>query len=91
MMADIDLLIEQPALDETASVQVKPRASQAALDEHMAYSAESGQSRTFFVCHSPDGALSAAEMPGVHLWTGDRLAEVAVKSGLFDWLMDRVG
>jgi hypothetical protein len=30
-MADIDLLIEQPTLDETASVQVKSRASQAAL------------------------------------------------------------
>ena len=34
-MADIDLLIEQPILGETASVQVKSRATQAVLDEHM--------------------------------------------------------
>jgi hypothetical protein len=72
-------------------VQVKSRASQAVLEEHMAYIAASGHSRTFFVCHSPDGPLSTAGATGVHLWSADRLAEVAVKSGLFDWLMDRVG
>ena len=90
-MADIDLLIEQPTIGETASVQVKSRASQAVLDGHLAYFASSGLSRTFFVCHSPDGALTTNGAPGVHLWTGDQLADVAVKSGLFEWLMDRVG
>ena len=90
-MADIDLLIEQPTTGETASVQVKSRASQAILDEHMVYFASSGLPRTFFVCHSPDSVLSTGGASGVHLWTGDRLAEVAVKSGLFDWLMDQVG
>lgn len=90
-MADIDLLIEQPTLGETASVQVKSRASQAVLDEHITYFAASGLPRTFFVCHSPDGVLSAGAAAGVHLWTGDQLADIAVKSGLFEWLMDRVG
>ena len=90
-MADIDLMIEQPTLGETASVQVKSRASQVVLDEHVAWFVSSGQSRTFFVCHSPDGALNHKGAAGVHLWTGDHLAEVAVKSGLFEWLMDRVG
>lgn len=90
-MADIDLLIEQPTLGETASVQVKSRASQAMLDEHIATFDASGLPRTFFVCHSPAGTLSTREAPGVHLWTGDHLAEIAVKSGLFEWLMDRVG
>ncbi len=85
-MADIDLLMEQPTLGETASVQVKSRASQAGLDEHMAYFAASGLPRTFFVCHSPDGALSTSGAQGVHLWTGDYLAEISVKSGLFEWL-----
>ena len=56
----------------------------------MAYFASSGLPRTFFVCHSPDGALSVGQTAGVHLWTGNHLAEVAVKSGLF-WLMDHVG
>lgn len=90
-MADIDLLIEQPTLGETASVQVKSRASQAVLDEHIAYFAASGLSRTFFVCHSPDGTLNLNGAAGIHLWTGEQLAEIAVKSGLFEWLMDRVG
>lgn len=90
-MADIDLLLEQPTIGETASVQVKSRAGQAVLDEHMAYFGSSGLPRTFFVCHSPDGALSIGGMAGVHLWTGDDLADMAVKSGLFEWLMDRVG
>ena len=90
-MADIDLMIEQPTLGETASVQVKSRASQVVLDEHVAWFVSSGQSRAFFVCHSPDGALNHNGAAGVRLWTGDHLAEVAVKSGLFEWLMDRVG
>ncbi len=90
-MADIDLLIEQPTLGETASVQVKSRAGQTILDEHMTYFATSGLPRTFFVCHSPDGVLSTGGAAGVHLWTGDYLADIAVKSGLFEWLMDRVG
>jgi hypothetical protein len=89
-MADIDLLIEQPTIGEVASVQVKSRASQPVLDEHISYFASSGLIRTFFVCHSPDGSLSTGGATGVHLWTGEHLADVAVKSGLFEWLMDRV-
>ncbi|MBL8566275.1 MAG: hypothetical protein JNM89_11220 [Hyphomicrobiaceae bacterium] len=61
------------------------------MDEHISYFASSGLTRTFFVCHSPDGTLSTGGAPGVHLWTGEYLADVAVKSGLFEWLMDRVG
>ena len=72
-------------------MQIKSRASQALLDEHMAYFINSGLARTFFVCHSPDGPLSTRGAPGVHLWTGDQLADVAMRSGLFEWLMDRVG
>lgn len=90
-MADVDLVLEQPTLGEVASVQVKSRASQAVLDEHIAYFEASGHDRTFFVCHSPTGALSKGEAEGVHLWTGEPLADLAVKSGPFEWLMDRVG
>ncbi len=90
-MADVDLVLEQPTLGETACVQVKSRASQAVLDEHIAYFEASGHDRTFFVCHSPAGRLSIGDAEGVHLWTGEPLADLAVKSGLFEWLMDRVG
>lgn len=90
-MADIDLIIEQPTLGERATVQVKSRASQSVLDEHIRHFQRSGEKRTFFICHSPDGKLSTDEIAGVHLWSGRELAAVAVKSGLFEWLMDRVG
>lgn len=90
-MADIDLVIEQPTLGERATVQVKSRASQSILQNHIRHFQRSGEKRTFFICHSPDGALSTEHVPGVHLWTGDDLASVAVKSGLFEWLIDRVG
>ena len=84
--------VEQPMLDERATVQVKSRASQAVLDDHIERYRRSGAARTFFVCHSPDGVLSsAADDARVHVWTGDRLAELAVKSGLYDWLIERVG
>ncbi|MDB5448025.1 MAG: hypothetical protein JWQ97_3342, partial [Phenylobacterium sp.] len=26
---------------------------------------------------------------GVHLWLGERLAEQAVRAGLFDWLIEK--
>ena len=90
-MADVDLIIEQPTLGERATVQVKSRASQSVLYEHIRHFQRSGEKRTFFICHSPDGKLSTNGIAGVHLWSGPELAAVAVKSGLFDWLMDCVG
>lgn len=97
-LEDIDLLIEQPTIGEVVSVQAKSRASQAALvvskalpaREHM-NDASIGLTRTFFVCHSPDGVFPIGGASGAHLWTGEYLANVAVKSGLFEWLMDRAG
>ena len=79
-MADIDLLIEQPTLGETASVQVKSCASRAILEDHMTYFASSGLPRTFFVCHSPDGALSTGGATGVHL--GPATASLTSQSSL---------
>ena len=35
------------------------------------------------------GALSGVDDARVHVWTGDRLADAAVKAGLFDWLVER--
>jgi hypothetical protein len=89
-MADVDIVMEQPTLAETASVQVKSRASQQDLCVHLSWFARSGLPRTFFVCHSPDGSLSTGDTRGAHLWTGPQLAEMAIKAGLFDWLMERV-
>ena len=88
-MADVDLVIEQATLGERACVQVKSKACQSTLDAHLAYFERSSHNRTFFVCHSPQGDLSARAKPAAHVWTGDALAEQCVRAGLFDWLIAR--
>ncbi len=85
--ADVDLVLEQPSTGETAFVQVKSKASPSVLQDYVDRFRRSGaHDRMFFVCHSPTGALPADREAGLHVWVGDRLADAAVKAGLFDWL-----
>jgi hypothetical protein len=86
---DVDLVLEQPASGEKAFVQVKSKAGQAVLDDYVDRFRCSGtHQRMFFVCHSPKGALSAEGDARLHIWAGDRLADAAVRAGLFDWLTE---
>ncbi len=88
-MKDADLLLEQAATEERAFVQVKSRAGQAVLDDYIArYKRRGDYGRMFFVCHSPRGALKAADA-AVKVWTGETLAEQAVRAGLTEWLIAR--
>ncbi len=60
------------------------------LDDYIGRFRRSGKyDRMFFVCHSPAGTLSVDDTASVHIWAGDRLADAAVKAGLFDWLTER--
>jgi hypothetical protein len=88
-LADIDLLMEQPLTGERAFVQVKSKASQDVLNDYIERFRASGYDRFFFVCHSARGTLELPDEPGMHLLEGERLADAAVKSGLFDWLVER--
>lgn len=91
-MKDNDLIVEQPATGERASVQVKSLANQVVLDRSLAAVAASQlSSRFFFVCHSATGDLvaPAGMLKPVHLWNAEALATVAVTNGLTDWLIDR--
>ena len=88
--ADTDLVVEQPTTGETAFVQVKSKATQAVLDDYIGrFHRRKTYDRLFFICHSPAGTLSVNDTAGVHIWAGDRLADAAVKAGLFDWLTER--
>lgn len=88
--ADTDLVLEQPSTGETAFVQVKSKAAQAVLDNYIGRFRRSGtHDRLFFICHSPKGNLSIDDPTGIHIWAGDRLADIVVKSGLFDWLTQK--
>ncbi len=87
---DVDLILEQPTTGEKAFVQVKSKAGQAVLDDYIdRFRRSETYQRMFFVCHSPKGALSTDDDTRLHVWVGDRLADTAVRAGLFDWLTER--
>lgn len=90
-LTDIDLIMEQPTTGEVAFVQVKSKANQAVLDDYLGRFRRSGYDRFFFVCHSAHGKLTLPVEPRIHLFEGERLADAAVKNGLYDWLVERSG
>lgn len=90
-LADIDILMEQPTTGEIAFVQVKSKSNQHTLDDYLERFHASGCDRFFFVCHTAQGSLRPPDGPRLHLFEGKRLADAAVKNGLFDWLVDRSG
>lgn len=85
--ADIDILFQQPSTKETAFVQVKSAAGQTELDDYYERFQSSGADRFFFICHSFKGAPKLPVDKTSHLWTGDELASVVVRHGLFDWAL----
>lgn len=77
---------------ERAIVQVKSRANAAVLRDYVARFGENPlYQRRFFVCHTAAGTLIVPEGENIDVWTGGRLADMALKSGLFDWLLERSG
>jgi hypothetical protein len=88
----VDLELEQSATKERAAVQVKSEANQATLNDYISRIDETGQfKRFFFVCHSPMGALQPP--PGrddVYVWKGRELAEAVMRTGLHDWVLERI-
>ena len=87
---DVDLILEQPTTGEKAFVQVKSKAGQMVLDDYVDLFRRSGAyQRMFFVCHGPKGTLSTEGDARLHIRAGDRLADAAVRAGLFGWLMER--
>jgi hypothetical protein len=88
-LIDVDIVMEQPTTAENAFVQVKSKANQRVLDDYLARFRGSGHRHFFFVCHTAQGKLNMPEEQGLHLFEGRRLAEVAVRNGLFDWLIER--
>lgn len=90
--ADIDLILEQPTLNERAGVQVKSAASQKTLDDYINRIDASDQyDRFFFVCHSPSGDIRAPlDRDDIYVWTGRELAATVLKCGLYDWVIEKI-
>lgn len=86
----IDMDVENPATKERAFVQVKASASQAELDDYISrFQNREHYSRMIFAVHSPKGALRASDA-NAQFWDGPRLAELAVRLGLGEWIESKL-
>lgn len=85
---DIELVL--PSTGERAFVQVKSRTDQAQLNDYIGRLSHRDESRMFYVYHSSEAALSC-EDPRVALIGPDRLSEMILNAGLFDWLLKKTG
>ncbi len=88
-----DIEAGNAATNEIAFVQMKSKAGQSVLDDYVQkYRARRGHfQRMFFAVHSPDGTLKLpVDDPSIQIWTGDRIAELAVRLGLGEWIANRV-
>lgn len=87
-MADVDMVVEQPATGEKGVGQVKSRSSQEEVDEFWAAVADGGFARHWLVVHT-DGNKLVPPSQAVTIWTVGRVADATVRAGLVDWLLDR--
>ena len=86
----VDIELELPSTGERAFVQVKSRTDQAQLQNYVARFNGRPESRMFYVYHTARTPL-AATGGGVILVGPERLAEMVLESGLFYWLLKKVG
>lgn len=84
------VLLREPATGQTAFVQVKSRADQAILNNYIArFEAAGLHTYMFFICHLPQGRLSADESANIHVWARDTLVRQSLSAGLLDWLIEK--
>lgn len=86
----VDLELVQPLTNETAVVQVKSQTSQMQLDSYLDSLSALSADRSFYVYHSADTELNAREYD-VTLMDVSELAKSALRSGLSEWLIKKVG
>lgn len=83
----IDLDLELPLTGETAFAQIKAKSKQAELDSYVEQAAEREGVKMFFIHNSPHELSTDA--PNVYVIGRDRLAELIVKLGFVEWLVDK--
>jgi hypothetical protein len=86
----IEFELENPVTGEWSFAQVKSQASQKTLDDYVArFERDTGYKQMFFVCHTAKGKL-LTDHPDIFVWSGDKVADMAVKTGLADWVLEKV-
>ena len=89
----VDVEAENPAVGEVAFVQVKSSADQTTLNDYIERFKRRRDfyARMIFAVHSPNGKLlPPADLSAVQVWTGDRVAQLAVRLGLGEWIESRI-
>ncbi len=86
----IDIELVLPTTGETAFVQVKSQTNQAQFDNYIERFDERGDGRMFYVYHTAKSELRG-EDERVSIVGPNRLAELVLETGLFNWLLKKVG
>lgn len=84
---------DNPAVGEIAFVQVKSSATQKMLNDYVERFKQrrAFYARMIFAVHSSNGKLTPpADLSAVQVWTGDRVAQLAVRLGLGEWIESRL-
>lgn len=84
----VDIELSLPSTGERAFVQIKSRTRQAELDDYVARFDARSESRMFYVYHTKSGSLEISDQR-VSVIGPDRLSEMILEAGLFDWLIGR--
>ena len=89
---EIDIEVENAALDELAFVQVKSRADNVVLGDYLSRFSDRRDryARMSFAVHTTKGALSAPHDLPVQVWDEARISELVVRFGLADWVAKRI-
>jgi Restriction endonuclease len=85
----VDLELTLPSTGERAFVQVKSNTDQTQLDDYLRQFRARDEDRMFYVYHSANSALTAPDDSCI-LVGPERLAEMILEAGLYDWLIKRV-
>lgn len=83
----IDLDLELPLTGEIAFAQIKAKSRQAELDSYIAQASEREGVKMFYIHNSPQELQT--DVPNVYVIGRDRLAELIVKLGFVEWLVDK--
>lgn len=85
----VDLMLELPSTGETAFVQVKSKTNQKQLDEYLARFGRRDEARMFYVYHTGPDKLEM-DNHRCTLVGPQKLSEMILQAGLFDWLLKKV-
>jgi hypothetical protein len=88
----VDIEAENVAADEIAFVQVKSEAGQGVLDDYIQrfQARRERYDRMIFAVHKPIGTLELPTGEPAQIWSGERIAQLAVQLGLGDWIANRL-